>query len=647
MPRRRRSPDAVRPGRIKLIWGGAERIRGHWRLGLWGVYQREVGSRPHIAISLRGVLLWLTAIAVSGYLVGATALYFWFRQSPYNVVTWSDCVLMPVRWDHVRELRGRAMIAEGLADLKEKRWGEAQMKLRIGLARAPRELEARRALAEFYVLANRRPLALSTLEDGLRFKYPGKRYLTTLFAVATQGEAHETIVTACDRFLPGETIDRAWLVTQKANALMALDRPADALAAVDAERDRLTPQLREARVLALVALGRADDAAAALEAWTRDAPADRAQILRLKVRVLREAGRLAEMSAAWAQLRELAPADPRTYVYGVVQTWLAGDAAGAADGLEDFFRRFGASSQHLLLMANALGEAKAAALVRRCDERAASHGFPRARFKTSLAQVQLATGDWTGALTTVAELKGLLKQPSAENEFVLAWMERVAGLAARPEDARRVMLLELLQGRSLPLRVYRETGDILVRAADYEGARRVLDLAQRSYPESSTLAALRTRTDEGLAALAAQSAAAEPVAANRPSGTADDFFDRLNRLETEERWSEALEAVRAIRLAKPGWLASRDAEVIERQLRLAARAGETLELLGAARQYLNGELVRAARVVQIARELDAAGRRTDAMALNREVLRRTPAFKPAVTLQESWDRPPEAPASQP
>jgi len=631
--------------RLKVVWSGASGgIPGPWKAGLWSVYVRDPGSRIEgFAISVRGGLAWCAGLAFAGYVCGAAALFLWLQRNPYNLVGFADTLLMPVRWSHVRELRGRAMIEEGLADLRARRWAEANMKLRAGLSRDPHDLRARLALAQFYTLANRRPAALTTLSEDLAAGYPGRSYLATLFTLAAQGEDYDVVIAACDRFLPTERADRAWLLTQKLQALIGAGRAAEALKLAEAEGEGAGAMVNETRVLALLELGRSAEAVAFLSDWRRRAPASDAQVLRLQARAFRDARRFREMDAALEELRERAPTDPRTYVYGVVQKFLAGQQAEAAAGLEDYIRRFSGGAQNLALMASALGEAKAPALVQRCMDEAALHGFPAKPFETILLQTQMAAGDWPDATRTLAALKPLMKSSPPSEQFAVTWIERVLAVASRPDEEPQAQLLEFLQQRPVPMRLYRQTCDALVRAARFATARSVLELADRTYPASRALAAIRVRVDEALKPPAMVAVAVvAPLGSVTGGGTTTEraFFQKLAEAERAERWPEAAQWIREIRVAQLAWLERREADVLDAQMRVAAHTGDTLELLGAAKLYLDGSNDRATRVVAIARELGGRGAKEDGELLLNEVLRKIPGFPPASRLQKEWHPPP-------
>lgn len=621
--------------RVRLIWGGARQAPGHWRLGLWGVSRREIGQPARVAVSMRGMLLWLLGLSLAGYLAGTTALFFWFNRSPYNLVRWTDTLLLPVKWRHVRELLGRAMIAEGLDDLKARRWSEASMKLRVGLARSPHDLRARLALADFFMLANRPSTAIEVLSADLAAGYPGKRYLTRLFGIAAQGEDYDAIISACDQFLPTEKTDRAWLLTQKTSALVGADRAAEALELLEAEGDAVSPMLRESRVLALLASDRSAEAIDYLDHWPETSPAIRAQILRLRARACREAGRFAEMDAALESLRELEPANPRALAYKIVQSHLAGRSAETNEALDDYIRRFAGSPQNLMLVASALVEAHAPALVQRVAEEAAMHGFRAAPFKLLLLQAQIDAADWRSATATLAEIRPAMKNASQIEQYALTWAERLVAVASQANGGPEAVLFALFQERPLPMRVYRQTCEALVKAGRFETARSILQLGERVYPESRTLDTVRQKVERSIAA----QAPAKPAVTKEPNPEPEvesAFFAKLAAHEEAERWTEAAQALRTVRVQKPAWLSRREADVLEAQIRVSLRTGETLEMLGAAKLYLDGQRDRATHTLELARRFADEGHKREGELLVQEVLRKHPQFPPALRLQKEW-----------
>jgi tetratricopeptide (TPR) repeat protein len=619
--------------RIKVIWGGAERQPGEWRWGVLGTYERNPGSRVRdVALSVRGLVRWAAGFAVAGYLAGTAALFFWFDSRPMNQVRYVDTLLLPVRWSHVQELRGRTYIEEGLADLRARKWADAQMKLRLGLAKYPRDLRARLALSQFYTMAERRPLALALLRDGLVFGYPGRSYLETLVRAATEGEDFEVIIRACDQFLPTQKDDYNWLLAQKLQALIGDRRAAEALRLAEAQANP-TPAINEARVMALLDLGRFQEAADFLGAWLAAAPAQRAQIVRLQVRTYRELRQLGPMERALEEMRSLDPTNPRPYVYGVVQWWMAGAPAAAEDALERYFMRFGGTPANLQMMAEPLAEAKAARLLQRCADEAAGHGFELKPFTSAMALLLLQSGDAAGTRKVLEKLKPTIAKGNPAEQFWFDWMGQLAEVTLAAEDSPATSLVGLLQSRPLPMKTFRLSAAVLMKAERFQAARAVLALAERNYPTSQTLAAMRTEIETALAARQARAVAPVAVALEQSEKA---FFQQLEELETNRRWADAAQALRSVRVAKPKWLAGRNADVLLGQMRVAVETGDMLELLGAAKTYLDGSNARSQRGVALAQRLHERGAPGDAELLLAEVFRRSPDFPPARRLRDEW-----------
>lgn len=621
--------------RINVIWGGAERQPGEWHLGLWGTHERSPGSRIRdLTISGRGVLRWAVALAVAGYVAGMSALFFWFNSRPGNLVTYADTLLLPVRWSHVQELRGQGYIAEAMDDMKKGRWADVPWKLQAGLARYPRDLRARLLLSQIYVRMDRRTQALTLLREGLAYGYPGRSYLEALFRIAAEGEDFSVTIAACDKFMPEQKADYDWLLAQKITALIGDKQPAEALRLAE-EKGKSDAFINEAHVMALLDLKRFPEAAAFLTDWLKAYPAQEAQVVRLQVRAYRELGRIDQMQQALARMRSLDPTNARPYVYTVVQLALAGDEPAAREAMDRYFLRFGGSADNLVLLAEPLSEIGAAALLQRLTDEATAHGFALKPYKSAQALMLLRNGDIAGTKRMLEVLKPMVAKDKDTEGFWYEWMSQLTAAASATEDSPAVSLTGLLQSRPLPLKTYRLTTEVLLRADRIQAARGVLAIGERSAPTSRTLALLRKDIEARVEAQR-KAAPVAVVAVAGPVQTDKAFFQQLDDDEKNGRWADAAQSIRSVRVAKPAWLAQRNAEVLQRQMRVAVETGDMLELLGAAKQYLDGSNDRAQQAVAIARLLGERGARSDAVLVLAEVAKRSPDFPPMRRLKEEW-----------
>ena len=292
---------ALRKTRLKFIWGASGRAIARWRLGLWGFYERKQGYPDSgLVISVRGILVLSLVLAVLGYVSVATAVYHWLGRKEHNHVTYSDVLLLPIRWDEVQAKRGQTYLDGGMADLKNQLWGQGMMKLRIGLARYPKALKPRLTLAKIYHYSQRHELAMKVLEEGIDAfeKYPGRSYLQSYFRLAYRGEAYAAILTACDRYLAFEDLaeeEDLWLLQQKVAALRQAKRADEALALLNRAPDNR--MFKEQRVLLMLEMGDVDQALEYLREWM-ETSGETEQILRLQVRTSRDAKNLNAMNEA-------------------------------------------------------------------------------------------------------------------------------------------------------------------------------------------------------------------------------------------------------------------------------------------------------------------------------------------------------------
>jgi hypothetical protein len=643
--------------KFKFCWDGS-RVEADWHLGLFGVYTRGIagGRLRGVVISGRGVLTWMGGLAVVAYFTGAAALWFWLDRRPYNYVTYADLIL-PTRWGEIQKLRGKAMIAEGMDDIKARRWGAGLQKLRIGIARNPEEIDGRLTLAEIFLAMKARKQAVETYDGGLAVRYPGRDYIETMLKMATQSEDFEWRLRTCNRALEliaGKTEyakERKWLIQQKLAALLAGDRADEALALADAEGESGSPTISEFRVLALFEAGKPGDALVFLDEWTRRSGGrPDHQILRLRVRALRELGKPAEMDEALEALRSLSPTDPRPYVYAIVQYLLAERRAEAEAGLEHFLLRFGSTPSYLHLLAAPLAEIAERAMLEKLIAYARQQGFDLEPFHRFLVQALVAKGDWRAAAKVMAKIMDSPKK----SEMVTQWdglMKAQIDAALDAADGAQSNFVNLLRGRQFALGFYKNLITNMRRAGRPATAREIIVFAQGMYPQNTEIETWRKELDEELAA----AEAAKPVIVmSRPSSASSptvspsapavarvelgekEFFSKLDELSNAGDYEKALQSIREIRRDKPLWLSGREARIDREEVRLSGRAGDMLTLRSSVRLFNNGDRMRSAQLVEIAREFHSSGKNDEALYVLKELLARTPDYPVAQRLQAEW-----------
>ncbi len=632
---------ALRNARLKFIWGASGKVVAKWRLGIWGFYERKQGyPNSGLAISVRGILVLLLVLALLGYVIAASAVYIWLDRNEYNRVTYADALLLPIRWDEIREKRGQAYLDEGMEDLKNQHWGQGMMKLRIGLARYPQALQPRLTLAQIYHYSQRHELAMQVLEEGMdEIKgYPGRSYLQAYFQLAIQGEDYAAIFTKCDHYLaregdlPGE--EDQWLLQQKSTALMKAKRSDEALKVLTEAPDNR--MFKEQRVLIMIDQDEPEQALEYLGEWA-EAVGETEQILRLQVRTNREIKDIEAMNQSLKKLREMRSSDPRTLAYAVIQQQLAGEPEMARASLEDFFFRFSGFAANMTMIAAPLAQIGAVDLLRECLHRSEEQGYEMYPLLVYMAQAQIRTSDWLGALVTTRRLEKM-RNPDKNNiasEEVIQRLSYLAQIALNPAEGLQVQLLQSIENRPLAFSVYRQLAETLLRANRYDAVLEVIARAEQKYPENDGLESIKQTAIDALAAIAA----AKPegiVFEERVEYLEDEFFEQLAQQMADQDWAEAGEWIRKMQQARPSWMKSREADILLKQIVIAHEAGDALEMSLASRLLLDGSLSRSQMLVDYAVELKSQGEIEDAVRLMKEVSRKSPKHALSRRYLEEW-----------
>jgi hypothetical protein len=143
-------------------------------------------------------------------------------------------------------------------------------------------------------------------------------------------------------------------------------------------------------------------------------------------------------------------------------------------------------------------------------------------------------------------------------------------------------------------------------------------------------------------ASSAPAPATPPPAPARPVVATDDpttVFATIDTALAERRWADVLATLAAVRSARPAWQATRSTDLLRREIAARRGLGETLEMLAAVRSLLDGSNPRGLEMMTLVRELDEAGDRATARQVLDEVLRRNPAFPPALRQLKAWAAP--------
>ena len=616
------------------------------------------GRGGGLKIMVRGLLVWSFCLATVAYLGLATAWYATLNQRPSNLVTWSDCVMAPVRWKEIRAKRGDAYIAEGLKAMEDKKWNEAILKIEAGLNVSPNNRQGRRQLGLFFVIVGQRERGLAILEEGFEHFYPGREDLELFLRLCVEGEDFSRAIRAIDQSLRHAGLaaerDEQWLRDQMVRVLMLGERYEAVLVWLE-KQDMPTEMMMESRVVSYIELGDLAAAHDALVKW-KERDGSSSAVLRIQVRLAREENSLEEMRAALNAMREQDPMQAYTWVYAVIQEFLAGDKDAASNALDSFLLRFGGKRETLVLLAEPLVQIKAWSLFDKIENRFLELGLKAAEFDRLRCEAAIARGNFVEARRLLEMFKLNAGNSLSTNDQ--RWFDTTSAMAAflaTREDSYGAELIGRIQNTPFSLVMLRELTTTLLDWDREELARDLLGLAQQRFPSSLYVKQTYQILEKKLGAREVQvveiplvqdgttidleSEIQSLAKENEPSiavQSAKQFLAHSDRMIESKQWSELSELLRELRRARPAWSSGLREEITMREVALNKAEKNWPALVTNVRFLLDGTIPRALTVISIIRDVDALGARSTADSLLSDLERRHKDFPPAKRLRDDW-----------
>ncbi len=634
---------------LRLVWGTPPVPGGRWHAGLLHLRstRRLAGDaderervidaykRHRIHLSLRGILAWLLALAVAGYLLGAGALAWRLHsRSAHNQIGYFDLVL-PWRWDGLDAKRGAALAAQGREKLAQGDFPAGFMLLRAALERDPADHRTRLSLARIHAGLRLNAKAARLLEDGLAHGYPGKNYMETLLGLldATDQPARRAALAARALSLAASagSPDRSWLAAETIRAFRSAGRPAEARSLAMNELPPEAPIRRELAIVEALEQGRTAEAEALAERWAADSPRQ-PEPLRLRVVAARKAGDMPALREGLERLRTLAPDAADTYLYALVQSRQAGDEEGAAAALERLLLRHGTNPELHLTLALVLADLRDTAGLDRLLDTLRALGASTSPVWWARLQLAQTGRDWPAVRQAAREIRRAADRMLTPDVEVA---DALARLCLERGSGPRSDLAEVIGRHPLPLKVYLVTLDLLLAENETEAAREILNLAEGPFGESEGLRGRRELITN------LPPPPAEPIAAptpdTRPLPASFEAFAELFRTELAAGGDHAAIALlQTARRSTAAWVAGSAARLDALELPLALRGDDPGRVRILARALLARGDAYLPDLLNLARECQARGGAESALLLVREILRARPDNPDALACLQAW-----------
>ena len=172
------------------------------------VQHKGVDGQTKISVRWGRLIGTFAILAVLGWFALAGALYLHFKYNrEFDQASYVKMLtLLPFGLDAHRVEMGNFHIERGLAEMKEGNYRDALRLLRLGVARAPANLQGRLALAEFYEIAlKRHDVAANLLLEGVELGgIEDIDYLKQTLRVLLHYQMDEVVQNLADKYLPDE-----------------------------------------------------------------------------------------------------------------------------------------------------------------------------------------------------------------------------------------------------------------------------------------------------------------------------------------------------------------------------------------------------------------------------------------------------------
>jgi hypothetical protein len=594
--------------------------------------EKQANPLWRIEVYHRRLLLVLGALALAGWLVATTALYFWLDRQPRNQVGWFD-LAAPWRWSGLRAKRGDTAIMAALDDIRTRDYTTAFYNLRVGLTRSPGNVEGRLTLAR--LMAGYEPTrAVALLEEGLPHSPGDPKLITGLlgFYAALQIQTHglatveKLLQSEGAKGLPPET--RLLLERARVGFLLQLGRNSEAEAAFGA----ITPPATAAGQAGLVSLQielllRAGRPAEAKEMSDRQlaAPVVEPGAWRQAVEVAVTLGDAEALLSALRRLKAQSPDSPGAYLLGF-QAWHRMKRPSYRDAAEQeycrLFRTNDGALQALAALAVTLDLPDVVARVQRVAAGARLSPFA---FQVHQTELALRRGEIEAATRHLRVWENNVDTLKTLQRFHPEFIKRLtrAAFAGTPDQVT-FLLAHLTAARGqAQVPVYQLAASVLEKSGNAPGAAEVVRAGLQVYPLSEPLLVAQKQLADHLAKAPLASAAPGPATLSLIllPPTANEARQQLDELLQKDSLAAARDLARAIRAQKPAWLPLIETDLAVREVELAYLTLDQIASRTAVRAFLDRQRTEPEilQLVQVVQRLAARGRLDEARLLAAEI----------------------------
>lgn len=457
------------------------------------VQHKDMDGQIKISVRWGRLIGTFTILAVLGWFALAGALYLHFKYNrEFDQASYVKMLtLLPFGLEAHRVEMGNYHIERGLAEMKEGNYRDALRLLRLGVTRAPANLQGRLALAEFYEIAlNRHDVATNLLLEGIELGgIEDTDYLKQTLRVLLYYQMDEEVQNLADKYLPDEPeltdINRI-LAFSAANANYL--RGNYDLADNYTINYNLLESLEGVLLSAQISWERGNKIAAMtmMENSIKKFPNSEPLLLLLS-RYHRELGEIDE-ARRYAMLRNLSnPLSAATRIELLYIYNQAGDFESEQRESERVLQQFRNDGPALQTLANFAADTGNIDLARRTYEEALENEYEINPFALLLVEAHLVDKDYQGAIDFSEEL--IKERPDwlSRRWALFSSLRAVASYGMDRPDLGEIYLQEFVDAKNNNSQTYIAVARRFTKIERYEQARKILTVANEKAPTNQKI----------------------------------------------------------------------------------------------------------------------------------------------------------------
>lgn len=577
-------------------------------------------------IYYRRLLVALALLAVTGYFIAATALYYWLAQNPHNQVKWTDLVA-PWQWSTLDKKRGDAAVLTAMDEIKAENYSSAFYNLRVGLVRSPGNADGRLVIAQ--LLAGFDPhQAILVMEEGVPACLHDDQFVAALLYLYSEQQIQDHALEVISTILEHHggllsPASRLALSRAQFELWLQLGRYAEANTALGALRS-VDPAYAPARSIQYCLQTRQVEEAKKIfdENYTDRLAEPAISKIALDLAVALGDAELLQRVILRVKVRN--PDDSGTYLFAI-QAWHRLKRLSFRDAAEqEYYQLFSTNEAALQTLAGLAVNLNMPEVLARAQRIAVDGRFNSFAFRVRLTEWALRHQQVELAVRSLRDWEQNIDTLNSAQRFYPEFIKRLARVSFTGAADQQVQLLSHLNANRLQanLSVYMLAANVLMEGGDLMGANQIVQAAQVLYRQSDPLLALHQKL---AASLALVKSVNSPFVESLPSQpipfTAIEAYQQLDGFLGQDAFLATRDLLRAIRAQQPTWLSSSESEISLREVELAILTLDSLASRSAVRVYLDryrGE-DDVLRLVGLVDRLVARDRLVDARLLRDEI----------------------------